>query len=300
MKVVSKEKVIYSFSPRQNPIEWVKPEELLTIETEDALGGQVRDEQFSLEKLDWSKVNPATGPIFVEGAEPGDTLIVDILEIKTERRGVIVVVPKNGILGNKRFKAATKIVKISEGYVHFDERVRVRANPMIGTIGVAPETEEIPSSTPGRHGGNMDVKDLTANTRLFLPVFAKGALFAAGDIHAVQADGELCVSSAEVVGQILLRFGLIKGKSPKWPMLETSGCYALLVCASNLHEAAIEASEAAVEAFMREYGWSFEEAYMFGSLAVDLCINQDVDPKRGVRAVIQKDLISLDGLLIVK
>jgi len=297
MKVVSKDRAIYSFSPRHNPVERVKPGELFVLETEDALGGQAKDEQSSSAKLDWSKVNPATGPIFVEGAESGDTLVIDILEIKTESRGVIVVIPKNGILGDKQFKAATKIVTMSDGHVHFDERVRVKANPMIGTIGVAPETEEIPSSTPGRHGGNMDVKDITANTKLYLPVFTKGALLAAGDVHAVQADGELCVSAVEVASQILLRCGLVKGKRPKWPILETSDCYALLTCADNLHEAATEAAEAAVEALMREYDWSFEEAYMFGSLAVDLCINQDVDPKRGVRAVISKSLISLDSLL---
>jgi len=298
MKFVPKDKAIYRFSPRQSPIEHAKPGELLILETEDALGGQVKDEKCPLEKLDWSRVNPATGPIFVEGAEPGDTLVVDIKEIKTEKRGVIVVIPKNGILGDKRFKAATRIVTISMGHVHFDQRVRVKAKPMIGTIGVAPETEEIPSSTPGRHGGNMDVKDLTANTRLYLPVFTEGALFAAGDIHAVQADGELCVSSVEVAGQILLRFHLIKRRRPRWPILETHDHYALLASASSLHEAAMEAAEAAVEALMREYAWSFEEAYMFGSLAVDLSINQAVDPKKGVRAVIAKDLISLDSLLI--
>lgn len=298
MKVVSKDKVIYSFSPQHNPIEYVTPGELLMLETEDALGGQVKDERFSLEKLDWTRVNPATGPIFIEGAEPGDTLVVDILEIKTQRRGVIVVIPKNGILENRQFKAATEIVTISEGYVHFGERKRVKANPMIGTIGVAPETAEIPSSTPGRHGGNMDVKDLTANTRLYLPVFTRGALFAAGDIHAVQADGELCVSAVEVASQILLRFSLIKRKRPKWPILETRNHYALLACADSLHEAAAEAAEVAVEALMREYGWSFEEAYMFGSLTVDLKINQDVDPKKGVRAVIPKDHVSLNTLLI--
>jgi len=169
---------------------------------------------------------------------------------------------------------------------------------MIGTIGVAPESGEIPTGSLGRHGGNMDFKEITANTRLYLPVFTEGALFAAGDIHAAQADGELCVSSVEVTGEVLLKFNIIRGRRPEWPILETREAYALLACGENLEEAAKYASEAAVNAFMRRYGWRFEKAYMFGSLAVDLGINQVVDPKKGVRAVILKDFVGLEDLLI--
>jgi amidase len=141
----------------------------------------------------------------------------------------------------------------------------------------------------------MDVKDLTAGARLYLPVFVEGALFAAGDLHAVQADGELCVSAVEVAGEILLRLNLIKGKKPEWPILETEDSVAVLACGETLDEAAQHASESAVQA-LREHGWSFEKAYMFGSLVVNLEINQAVDPKKGVRAVISKRFISTDSL----
>jgi len=297
MKVVPRHKVIYSFSPQHKPVEHVKPGELVLFETEDALGGQIKTEETSLDVLDWSRVDGATGPVFVEGIESGDTLVVEILDIKVEKKGVIVTVPKYGILGGKRFNSSTKIVRISKGYIHFDENVHVRVKPMIGTIGVAPESGVIPSGSLGRHGGNMDVKELTAGTKLYLPVFAEGALFAAGDLHAVQADGELCVSSIEVAGEVLLRFSHIEGKKPEWPLLETQDRYAFLACGDTLDEAAAFATEAAVESFMREYNWPFERAYMFGSLAIDLEINQVVDPKKGVRAVMSRNFISLDSLL---
>ncbi len=297
MKVVPRHKVIYSFSPQHKPVEHVKPGELVLFETEDALGGQIKTEETSLDILDWARVDGATGPVFVEGIESGDTLVVEILDIKVEEKGVIVTVPKYGILGGKRFNPSTKIVRISRGYIHFDEDVHVRTKPMIGTIGVAPESGKIPSGSLGKHGGNMDVKELTAGTKLYLPVSTEGALFATGDLHAVQADGELCVSSIEVAGEVLLRFSHIKGKKPQWPMLETHNWYAFLACGDTLDEAAALATEAAVEAFMREYNWPFEKAYMFGSLAIDLEINQVVDPKKGVRAVMSKDVISLDSLL---
>jgi len=298
MKHISKEKAIFSFSSKHEPVERVKPSELVLLETEDALGGQIKDEKASLETLDWSKVDGATGPIFIEGAEPNDTLVVEILDIKIADKGVIVVVPGYGALGDKKFKGKVKIVTLKDGFAIFDEKTRVKLNSMIGTIGVAPPPgEEIPTSTPGKHGGNMDVKDVVTGTKLYLPVFTEGALFAAGDLHAVQADGELCVSAVEVAGQILLRFGVIKGKAPRWPILETVDSYMIIVAAENLVEAAKTASKEAVEALMKEHGWSFEEAYMFASLAVDLKINQVVDPKKGVRASIPREYMSLKSLL---
>jgi amidase len=298
MKVIPRSRVIYSFGSQHEPVEHVKLGELVLFETEDALGGQIQTEDTSLDVLDWSRVDGATGPVFVDGSEPGDTLVIELLDIKVKEKGVIVTVPKYGILGERRFNPSTKITRISNGYIHFDEDVHVRTKPMIGTIGVAPETGAIPSGSLGKHGGNMDVKELTAGTKLYLPVSTEGALFATGDLHAVQADGELCVSSIEVAGEVLLRFSLVKGRKPQWPILETHDWYAFLACGDTLDEAAAFATEAAVEAYMREYNWSFEKAYMFGSLAIDLEINQVVDPKKGVRAVISKDFVSFDSLLI--
>lgn len=297
MKRVSKNNVVYTFSSRHKPVLKVKPEEEVLLETVDALGEQIKSKKDPMENLDWAKVNGATGPVYVEGADVGDTLVVEILDVKIANSGVMVVVPKSGVLGGKKFNPYTKIVKIKDGYIHFGN-IKVKAKPMIGTIGVAPESGEIPTGSLGKHGGNMDFKELTADTRLYLPIFAEGALFAAGDVHAVQADGELCVSSVEVSGEILLKFNVIKGRRPEWPILETKGKYALLACGETLDEAAEFAAEAAVNVFMRRYGWGFEEAYMFGSLVVDLAINQVVDPKKGVRAVISKDFVSLDDLLI--
>lgn len=298
MKVVPRDKTIYSFNPRHKPAARVRPGELVLLKTEDAFGGQIRSEEDAAGKLDWAKVDGATGPVFIEGAKPGDTLVVEILEIKTEKRGVIVTIPRHGILARRRFKPSTRIVEISENGIDFCGGLRVKARPMIGTIGVAPERGELPSGSLGRHGGNMDVKDMTVGTKLYLPVFAEGALFAAGDLHAVQADGEVCVSAIEAAGEILVRFSLIKGKRPEWPILEAEERFAFLVCGETLDEAARCATEAAVEALMREYTWPFERAYMFGSLVVNLKINQVVDPKKGVRAVVSKDFISLDNLLL--
>lgn len=294
LKTVPKSKVVYTFSPKHKPAEQVKPGEKVMLELEDAFGGQVKDEKATIEKLDWTRVNGATGPVFIEGAEPGDTLVVHIVDVKVADKGVIAVIPKHGILKEKLFQAKMRAVPIKGGHAYF-EKVRVKINPMIGTIGVAPRDDEHPTGTLGRHGGNMDVKEMTKGATLYLPIFIKGALFAAGDLHAVQADGEACVSAIEVAGEVTLTFDVLKGLNISWPILETGDYYAILTCGESLDEACSLAVEEAVKALMREYKWSFEEAYMFTSLAVDLKINQVVDPKKGVRAAIPKRYVSLES-----
>lgn len=298
MKVVSKSRRIYSFSPKHEPAEYVKLGEKIRLELEDAFGGQIKDEKMPLEKLDWTKVNGATGPIFVEGVERGDTLVVRIEDVRVADRGVIAVVPKHGALKEKPFKAKIKFIPIIGEYAHFKRDVKMKICPMIGTIGVAPEAGEVPTGNLGRHGGNMDVKEMTRGTILYLPVFVRGALFAAGDLHAIQADGEVCVSAIEVSGEVTLSFDILKKKSVSWPILETKDSYEILVCADSLDDACSLAVEEAVKALMREHNWSFEEAYMFASLAIDLRINQVVDPKKGVRAVIPKEFVSRQALAV--
>jgi len=296
MKRVSKDNVIYSFSSKHKPAEYVKAGELLLLETEDASGGQIKSEEDAVEELDWSKVDGATGPVYIEGAERGDTLVVEILDIKTAEKGSIVTIPQSGALKDMQFKATVKMVSIKNGFVEYDV-IRLKTSPLIGTIGVAPEGEDVLSGSSGPHGGNIDVKDVTSGSRLYFPVFTDGALFAAGDLHAVQADGELCVSAVEVEGQILLRFNVMKGRRSPWPILETKDYCAYIACGDTLDEAAVRGTEATVKALMKAYGWSFERAYMFASLCGDIKVNQVVDPKKGVRVAIPRELISIEDML---
>ena len=296
MKIVSKEKGVYSFSSSHKPVEYVELGEPIILETEDAVGGQVRSEDTPLERIDWNRVNKATGPIYINGVEKGDTLIVDILDISVASQGVILVVPGAGALASKNFKPKAKIVKIQDGVAWFKD-VGLLIKPMIGTIGVAPESGDIPTGVPYKHGGNLDCIEVCKGARLYLPVSVNGALFAAGDLHALQADGELCVSSIEVEGKILLRFNVIKNKKPEWPIVETEDHYSILVSDDDLDKAVEIATEKAVQALMKAKKWSFEESYMFSSLGVRIAVNQVVDPKKGVRAMISKNHVSIYDLL---
>ena len=298
MKRISREHVIYSFDPNATPVERAKPGDVLVFETQDALGGQIESETTTLDRIDWSKVNPATGPVFVEGAEPGDTLVVEILDIKIAEKAVILVAPGAGVLGDKDFKPKVKILSVRGGVVHFND-IKIPVRPMIGVIGVAPQ-EPTPTGTSGYHGGNMDVAELTAGTKIYLPVFARGGLLAIGDLHAIQADGEACVAAAEVAGEVKVKVNVIKHRRPKYPLLEKPDSYSIIAFGEDLDEAAYRAVEEAVRALSMEHGLEFELAYMLSSLVVELKVNQAVDPKRGVRAKIPKEYVSLDSLLTVE
>jgi amidase len=296
MKIIKRENVIYTFSPKHKPAEVASPGEYILFETEDAFGGQVKGGETPPDKLDWSRVDGVTGPLYIEGADPGDTLVVDILDIRLQEKGAIAVIPGYGSLSHLNYMPKVKVVKIDRSFVYFND-IRIPIRPMIGTIGVAPKEGEIPTGNPGRHGGNMDVSELGVGTRLYLPVLTKGALLALGDLHAVQADGELCVSAIESPGEVLVKINLIKNKMPNWPILETTESFQIIVAGRDLDEAVKKAAEESIRAIMRAKGISFEDAYMLGSLVVELKINQVVDPLLGARAKVPKGLVSISDFL---
>ncbi|MEM0053201.1 MAG: acetamidase/formamidase family protein [Nitrososphaeria archaeon] len=298
IKRVSKTNIIYKFSPKNKPVETASPGDIIIFETIDCLSGQIKNEDDSISAIDWNRVNGATGPIYIKGAEPGDTLAVEILDINIDDNAFLVTVPGHGVLSNLKFSSKIKMLKTSKYTTSFSS-LRIKSNPMIGTIGVAPAYDEIPCGDLGRHGGNMDVPILTAGSILYLPVSVKGALLALGDLHAVQADGELCVSAAETSGEVILRVNLIKGRQPKFPILENRDIIAILAFGNTIDDAIRAATEYAIETLMVSQKLSFEEAYMLGSLVVNLRINQLVDPKKGVRAEIPKDFVKFEDFLTI-
>jgi len=296
MKVVPKHKTVLTYSQNHQPVEYVDPGELIILEAEDALGGALKDESATLEELDWSRVAQATGPVHVKTAAEGDTLVASIVDIEVADKGVILTISGSGALADRQFKSQTRIVNIRHGFAEF-KNIRLKLQPAIGTIGVAPYGEPLQTTVAYKHGGNFDCAEINKGTRLYLPVATDGALLAAGDLHAVQEDGELGVAAVEVAGRILLKFEVIKGKQAEWPILETRDHFSILTADESLDKAVKMAAEKAVEALMNSNRWSFEDAYMFSSLAVKVAINQVVDPKRGARAKIPREHVTIDDLL---
>lgn len=298
MKVIPADKVIYKFTADMEPIASVLPGDIFKVETNDCFFQQVLSEEQDLKDLDYGRLNPATGPIYVEGAEPGDLLKVEIISIDVKDKGIAAVIPNGGLLGDQVTKSIIRIINIEDNHALF-QGVKIPISPMIGVIGVAPAKEdgEWTTDTPWKHGGNMDIKDIKAGSTLYFPVNQEGALLALGDCHALMADGEVCFTGLEIPAEVTLEVDLIKNKSVKWPLLETDEYTMVVASGDNLDHAVYEATSNAVEYIKNSLGIEWEEAYILASLSVDLKISQLVDPKITVRAAIPKYLVATEKLI---
>ncbi len=290
--VVESTHVTYEFNPSMTPIAEVEPGSLVEFHTADALGGQIRSEADTLDGLDFSQVNPATGPVAIAGAKPGDALKVEILEIRTASHGVVMAVPGLGLLGDLVKVPQTKIVPIGEEYVDFGSGLVLPKRPMIGVIGVATAQESVPCGTPGDHGGNMDTTDICAGSTLLLPVFQPGAMLAMGDVHALMGDGEICGTGVECPARVLVRVNLLKAAGLARPMVYTKAEVQAIASARTVSEASALAVKDMVAYLQRETDLDFNESYMFLSLSGQMRISQLVDPLLTVRMAVSKDVLS--------
>lgn len=279
-------------------VETVKSNETFKVMTNDCFYGQIYNESQILDQIDYSKLNPATGPIYIEGAEPGDILKVNILGIIPTSKGVAITLPKEGVLGNKSSKSLTMILNIENGLCDF-KGIKIPIKPMIGVIGVATaEADEVhDTATPWKHGGNMDTTDICEGSTLNLPVNQPGAMLALGDCHALMGDGELCFTGCEIAAEVTLQTEVIKNKSITWPLVETNHYTMVVASGDTIDEAIANATEQAVEHMMKGLNISWEEAYILSSLMLDMKISQVVDPKKTVRGAIPKSLLSTEKLL---
>jgi acetamidase/formamidase len=255
--------------PHVPPIASVAPGEVVEVETWSAL-----------ERV----TNPVTGPIEVEGAEAGDTLVVEILDIELPDEGTTAIIPSFGGLEGwlNLMEPRRKMCEIREGKVLYvtdgGKTVELEADPFIGTIGVSPEFESITTLSPGRHGGNMDCPDVKPGNTLMLPVFRPGALLGLGDVHAVQGDGEICGVAVEIPAVVTLRLDLQKGRGIGWPRVVSPDEFMTVGSARPLEDAARQAFREMVDWMVADFGWVRDDAYMFLSLAAKSRIAQIVDP----------------------
>lgn len=287
MKVCTND-VIFSFSKDNEPILRVAAGTTLDIETMDCFSNQLRNESDTLEKLDWDRVNPATGPIFVEGAEEGDTLKVTINKIDLNEKGTVCCAEGEGTLGHLLTGSRLHVVDIKDGHCHYLDRKPIPVRKMIGVIGVAPKEGAVNAGTPGKHGGNMDNTMITEGTTLYFPVAHKGALFGLGDVHSVMGDGEIGVSGLETPAIINLTLDVIKGKNYEYPVQETEDTFGVIVSKPTLDEAVVRASELMCEFLEKRVNLDRPDIVMLMSMVGDMQICQVVDPEKTVRFVFPK------------
>ena len=267
-----------------------QPGEIISFEVLDASGGQLGKNATldDLKGLDFGKVNPVTGPVYLEGAEPGDALVVDILEFVPSGVGWTANIPGFGLLADEFKDPYLKIWNYDANFAEFLPGIRVPVRPFPGTIGNAPGEPGHHSVVPPRRvGGNLDIRDLTAGTRLWLPVEVTGALFSVGDTHAAQGDGEVCGTAIESAMQVTLKFDVVKGANFSAPRFRTPGAVTRHIdekgydvttgVGPDLYAASQDALRAMIDHIGSEYKLEPYDAYLLCSVAADLRISEIVD-----------------------
>ncbi|MBQ4579848.1 MAG: acetamidase/formamidase family protein [Clostridia bacterium] len=295
MLTIKRDTVVYAMSPDNTPAAHAQSGDTIVFETMDCFSGQIAMPEDRLGSLDWSRINPATGPVYVEGAETGDTLKVEILRIDLAPQAAIVEMPGSGVTGLAAQEEAVKLLPVQDGMVALNEKISLPVKAMIGVIGTAPARGAIATGTPDLHGGNMDCKRIGQGTTLYLPVNVPGALLAMGDLHAVMGDGEVCVCGAEIAGEITVRVSVVKGQPLPLPFLVTEDAAMAIYSAEGL-DAAAEGTTLRMRSFLiDQVGMAPHEAGMLLSLAGELRICQCVDPNKTCRMEVSLALLDKLG-----
>ena len=289
MKVIRSDRVIRAFGV-WDPVATVEDGEEFWMELRDCYDGQVRDESDRRSSLDTSRFMPCTGPVAVQGAVPGSSLRVEVLQIEPDDKGFMPLKRGMGILGSLLKEESTRVVPIN-----VQERTArlgpfaVPLLPMIGAIGTAPTGKAVPTSYPGAHGGNLDTRDVTEGATICLPVFVPGALLAVGDLHAAMGDGEMCGQGIEMPGRVRLRVHL-SSEPLQRPRIETSNAWVCVASAETLDEALRLAAADMLEFICRTYPVPLDVAYRLLSVAANAGISALVNPLMTAKVTLPKGL----------
>jgi acetamidase/formamidase len=285
------EKVHFVWNNALPPALEIDPGDVVVYDLRDVTDNQITPASTAdaLTTLDWSRIYPLGGPVFVKGAKPGDVLEVEILDLHPKGWGWTGIIPGFGLLEEEFNKPYLRIWDLSPGdHTFLREDIRIPLDPFCGTMGVAPEEKgEFPVMPPGKFGGNMDIRHLTKGATLLLPVQVEGALFSCGDCHAAQGDGEVCVTGIEAPMHVALRFRVRKDRSIPEPQFLTpgpltskydgKGYYATTGISPDLLEASRKAVRHMIDHLVHTYHLTPEDAYVLCSVAVDLKISEVVD-----------------------
>ena len=295
MVVLDDEKVFYAFDKTLEPAMVVPSGTTVRVRTKDCFGNQIQKPEDELDGIDWDHTNPATGPIFVEGAVPGGALKVSVGAIEFDNKSVSCTGENEGVCGDRFNAWSTQVCEIDGDELVWDERLRIPLRPMIGVIGVAPEGDPINCGTPGSHGGNMDNTAITAGATLYFPVFADGALFGCGDMHAVMGDGEISVSGAEAAGWATVTLTAMPELKLVDPLIENATHFGVIASAETLDAAADRAVHEMVDLICDRTAEDPDKVVMLLSLVGDVQVCQMVDPEKTIRFMVPKYVLDSLG-----
>lgn len=285
-------KVDYSLSADQTHNKWsstiepllrVESGSVIEVRTEEASDQQLTPESTveDLQNLSFDPIHPLTGPVYVEGAEPGDVLKVKLHKVELGHWGWTSIIPGFGFLADEFDEPYLKTFEFDQNSqtAKFSDEINIPLKPFPGVMGVAPATDSMLSTIPPRaNGGNMDDPHMTEGSTIYFPVFVEGALFSIGDTHAAQGLGEVCGTAIEAPMRIVYEVEVIKGgRQIEEPQYETDDYYAVTGFGKTIDEAAKKATQYMIDYLVEEHGLSRNDAYALCSLAGDLKVAEVVD-----------------------
>ena len=276
-RVVSAEHRAFAFDPGLPPALEIEPGEVVTFETSDESYRRLACGE-SVEAIGLERFNAVTGPVLVRGAEPGDTLWIDVLEIAIERAWSVWL-PGFGWLGRQTGTVQVRPVPVEGGRIYLSTRLSVPLAPMIGCIGLAPAAGESSTFSPAYPwGGNLDLRELSPGAAISLPVQVPGALLSLGDLHAAMGGAEPALVAIEAAGRATVRIDLEKGRPLRYPRLRLAGATACLGMGETLQMAQRRGLDQAYELLTGEYGLEPFEAYAYTCARVELRLGGPASP----------------------
>lgn len=284
MKTITRDYITNVLSRENQPCDRIMSGETVVFETYDCFTNQFLPEEATFENVVRKPGNPATGPLYIEGAMPGDMLKVQILDIEMGPVGIVMLGPGSGSEKEEFPRKVLKRVPVQDGFAFYSERVKIPVKPMIGVIGVAPAGEGVSTITPMDHGGNMDCTQIRKGVILYLPVFVEGALLSMGDFHGIMGDGEVEDCGLEIEGRATIRVDVVRNKNcVPYPMIETEDKLITIASRQQVEEAWRAATRQMYDFMKEKIGMDYEDAGMLLTMTGDLVICQTVNPMKTVR-----------------
>jgi len=288
---VKRDKKIFSMCATNPSALTVPSGSTILFETNDCVDGQVKNET-DTSPIDESRMNPATGPVYIQDAKPGDTLKVSVQRITVADRGFMAVFKGQALLGDRVTHDQFKFFNVLNNKIHFGGAITMPTNLMIGVIGVAPKGNlKISNETPGSHGGNLDSTAITQGSVVYLPVNHDGALLAIGDLHAAMGDGEISISGIETAGSVVVKVEVLKGNAINNPIIEDENYFYTVGSDLELKNALKIAAGDMHDIVMKMLNLTPNEAYMLISVSGRSQICQVVNPLQGCRFAMPKAII---------
>ncbi len=290
MLILTKQTVTNNLSPHNPPAARCTSGETVIFETRDCYDDRLMGDGAVIEP-EKALENPATGPLYIEGAQPGDVLKVHIDRIAINPTGLMRASVSGGAFNDLVKTRKVRQFDTTGEYIQFTDKIKLKIDTMIGVIGTAPHTDTVMTHTPGSHGGNMDCNKIVAGSTLYLPVNVPGALLSMGDLHALMGDGEVMICGLETGGKVTVTVDVIKNYPMPTPALSCRGKFYSIQSANTLDQASRMASRAMLKFLQQVTPMDVYDCAMLLSLAGDLSVCQIVDPQLTVRMGIDQSIL---------